>query len=311
MKLLELSNHLNISFQGDPNKEIEGLTTPQEPDPKKLCYVSNKKFINNNLKNAGAVLCSEELVQFIPNKNIIFSNATKIVFAEITNIFASKYLPINPKIFKEKNVKIGLNFLHGHNVVIEDSAVLGENVTLSHNVVIHKGVKIGNNVIIGSGTVIGSEGFGNVLNPDGSWKHVTHHGSVIICNNVSIGSNCSIDRGTIGNTVLNNGVIIDNQVHIAHNVEIGENTAIAANVGIAGSTKIGKRNLIGGMVGIIDHITTVDDVTISATSTVSRNIKKPGVYTGIMPISQHALWKRLAFWITKLDKIAKLINFKN
>jgi len=310
LKLIELSKHLNVSFQGDPNKEIEGLTSLQEPDSKKICYVSNKKFINNNLKNAGAVLCPEELVQFIPNKNIIFSNATKIVFAEITNLFASKYLPINPKIYKEKNVKIGLNLLHGHNVVIEDSAVLGENVTLSHNVVIHKGVKIGNNVSIGSGTVIGSEGFGNVLNSDGSWNHITHHGSVIIGNNVSIGSNCSIDRGTLGNTILNNGVIIDNQVHIAHNVEIGENTAIAAKVGIAGSCNIGKRNMIGGMVGIVDHIKTADDVIISATSTVNKDIKESGTYTGIMPIVNHLKWKRIALWVTKLDKIANFLNLK-
>jgi UDP-3-O-[3-hydroxymyristoyl] glucosamine N-acyltransferase len=100
-------------------------------------------------------------------------------------------------------------------------------------------------------------------------------------------------------------VIIDNLVHIAHNVIIGENTAIAAKVGIAGSCSIGKRNMIGGMTGIIDHITTADDVVISATSSVTTNINEPGHYTGIMPISKHAKWKRMAFWLTKLDKILK------
>jgi len=105
-------------------------------------------------------------------------------------------------------------------------------------------------------------------------------------------------------------VIIDNQVHIAHNVQIGENTAIAANTGIAGSCIIGKRNMIGGMVGIVNHINTADDVIISATSTVNKDLKEPGVYTGIMPISKHTIWKRIALWITKLDKIVSFINFK-
>jgi len=137
-----------------------------------------------------------------------------------------------------------------------------------------------------------------------------HLGSVIIDDNCSIGANCCIDRGTIDNTVIKKYVVIDNHVHIAHNVFIGEKTAIAANTGIAGSCVIGKRNMIGGMVGMVDHIRTVDDVVISATSTVHKNLTKPGVYTGIMPISLHTSWKRIAFWISKLDKIAKILNIK-
>jgi len=133
---------------------------------------------------------------------------------------------------------------------------------------------------------------------------------VVIDSNVNIGANCCIDRGTINDTVINQGVIVDNLVHIAHNVIIGENTAIAAKVGIAGSCNIGKRNMIGGMVGIVDHIKTADDVIISATSTVNKDIKEPGIYTGIMPIVKHSRWKRIALWITKLDKIAKFLDLK-
>jgi len=125
-----------------------------------------------------------------------------------------------------------------------------------------------------------------------------------------IGSNCTIDRGTLSDTIIENGVVMDNQIHLAHNVLIGENSAIAAKVGIAGSCNIGKRNMIGGMVGIVDHINTTDDVIISATSTVNKDIIEPGVYTGIMPISKHVTWKRIALWITKLDKIAKFLKIK-
>jgi len=140
---------------------------------------------------------------------------------------------------------------------------------------------------------------------------MTHLGGVEIHNNVSIGSNCCIDRGTIDNTTINSGVIIDNLVHIAHNVSIGKDTAIAAKVGIAGSCNIGKRNMIGGMVGIVDHINTADDVSISATSSVIRDLKESGTYTGIMPISKHDTWKRIALWITKLDKIAQFLKLKS
>jgi len=129
-------------------------------------------------------------------------------------------------------------------------------------------------------------------------------------NDIDIGANCCIDRATLDSTVINSGVIIDNLVHIAHNVVIGEKTAIAAKVGIAGSCIIGKRNMIGGMVGIVDHIKTADDVIISATSTVNKDIKEPGIYTGIMPLVKHYRWKRIALWITKLDKIAKFLNLK-
>jgi len=183
-------------------------------------------------------------------------------------------------------------------------------MTIGHNVVICKNTSIGNNVTIDSGTVIGSEGFGNVMNSSFNWQHIYHLGSVIIGHNVMIGANCCIDKGTIDNTVIEDGVIIDNSVHIAHNVRIGEKTAIAAKVGIAGSCNIGKRNMIGGMVGIVDHIKTVDDVIISATSTVNKDIKEPGTYTGIMPIVKHLKWKRIALWITKLDKIAIFLNLK-
>ena len=119
-----------------------------------------------------------------------------------------------------------------------------------------------------------------------------------------------IDRGTIKDTEIHNGVKIDNLVHIAHNVIIGENTAIAAKTGIAGTTIIGKRCMIGGMVGIVGHLKITDDVVINATSTVNRSINKPGVYTGFVPLMYHSEWKKVGMWITKLDKIATLLKIK-
>jgi len=314
LKLVDIAKQLNIEYLGDPHQEISGVSSPQNPIKNTLCYVSDKKYINQGLSKVGAILSSKEISKNLPVKNFLLSDNHKIIFAQLTYIFAteSSVPKLDPKtnLFKGNNFSFGSNFSHGVGVIIEDDVKLGKNVSIGHNVVIHRSTVIGNNVSIGPGTVVGSEGFGNVIDDNQKWKHIAHLGKVIIGDNVSIGSNCSIDRGTLDNTIIFSGVIIDNQVHIAHNVQIGEDTAIAANVGIAGSCKIGKRNMIGGMVGIIDHITTTDDVIISATSAVTHNLLDPGIYTGILPITKHALWKRIALWITKLDKIVKLLGIK-
>jgi UDP-3-O-[3-hydroxymyristoyl] glucosamine N-acyltransferase len=168
---------------------------------------------------------------------------------------------------------------------------------------------IGDNCIISPGAVIGSEGFGNARN-NKKWSSIAHLGNVFIGNNVSIGANTTIDRGSMSNTEIHDGVKIDNLIHIAHNVIIGEDTAIAAKTGIAGSTKIGKRCMIGGAVGIVGHLNIADDVVINATSTVNRNISKPGIYTGFMPIMLHSEWKKVGMWVSKLDKIASFLKIK-
>jgi len=314
LNLLAIAKNLDVEFLGNPNQELIGISSLENLNNKKICLVIEKKYICESLKNAGAVICPKDFVNQIKNENFLISENPKLTFAKLSQFF-KPYLtnPIyhsNLNLYLGENVSIGQNFTAGAGVVIEDNVAIGNNVTISHNVVIHHGVKIEDNVFIGSGSIIGSEGFGNVLDQESKWSHIAHLGSVLIGSNVRLGSNCSIDRGTIEDTIINSGVIIDNSVHIAHNVIIGENTAIAAKVGIAGSCKIGKRNMIGGMVGIVDHIETVDDVIISATSTVSKDLMESGTYTGIMPISKHASWKRIAFWITKLDKILKNLKYK-
>jgi len=314
LKLLEISKLIDASLIGNPNYEIDSISSPENPGINSIVFISTKKNLSKKLLSAGAILTDSNLAKLIKNTNILISDTPKLTFARLTNLFNSpSSKPIFDNIdgiFLGENVIYGSNFSFGNGVVIEDNVQIGKNVSISHNVVIHKNVIIGDNVKIGAGTIIGSDGFGNVRNKSNEWNHIAHLGSVEIKNNVSIGANCSIDRGTLENTILGFGVILDNQIHIAHNVIIGENTAIAAKVGIAGSCNIGKRNMIGGMVGIVDHITTADDVVISATSTVNKDIKESGVYTGIMPITKHSNWKRIALWITKLDKIAKLLKIQ-
>ena len=194
---------------------------------------------------------------------------------------------IGEKVFIGAFSYVGENVKIGNNVKIHPQVYLGDNVIIGDNTVLKPGVKvgshceIGNNVIIHPGTVIGSDGFGFAPQSDGSYKKVPQIGNVIIEDFVEIGSNCSIDRATIGSTIIRKGAKLDNLIQIAHNVEIGENTAIAAQTGVSGSTKIGKNVLIGGQAGIVGHITIADGTRINAQSGVSKSIKlEKSVVTG-------------------------------
>jgi len=317
MKLSFIAQKINANIAGK-DIDIENIASFFNSSHKSIVLLTHKKYLEEiNTCVCGAVLTSKSLSKFVKNHNLVLSDNPKLAFAKLTQLLKSETV-INFEqrnlngcfFYVGSNVKIGNNVRIGCNVIIENNVTIGDNVKLNHNVVIHSGCIIGKNVIIDSGSIIGSEGFGNVQDDSKKWIHINHLGNVIIEDDVHIGANCTIDRGTIDSTIVKTGSIIDNQVHIAHNVIIGSKTAIAAKVGIAGSCEIGRRNMIGGMVGIVDHIKTGDDVIISATSSVTEDLIESGVYTGIMPIAKHFSWKRIAFWITKLDKIVKKINIK-
>jgi UDP-3-O-[3-hydroxymyristoyl] glucosamine N-acyltransferase len=169
----------------------------------------------------------------------------------------------------------------GNGSKIYPGAYLGNNVTIGENTVIHPGVKIyyecviGNHVTIHAGTIIGGDGFGYAPLPDGTLKKVPQIGNVIVEDHVEIGANCTIDRATIGSTIIKSGAKLDNLLQIAHNVEVGNNTVIAAQAGISGSTKIGKNVMIGGQAGIVGHIQIADGSKINAQSGVSKSMKTP------------------------------------
>jgi len=292
------------------NVVIRKISSIENSDKESMVFIFDKSNLLRSNLEAGLFVIPDDVNIQLDNKlNKLVVLNPREAYAKLAIYFKQQYLQKKPFCLT-KNYDHKKNLILGENVVIDKNVILGKNVVLGHNVVIHENVVIGDNVEIGAGSIIGSEGFGNFLSLNSNWQHFPHIGGVRIGSKVSIGSNCCIDKGMINDTVVSNGVIIDNLVHIAHNVKVGENTAIAAKVGIAGSCVIGKRNMIGGMVGIVDHIKTANDVVISATSTVYKDINKPGIYTGIMPISEHISWKRIALWITKLDKIAKFLNLK-
>lgn len=184
-------------------------------------------------------------------------------------------------------VYIGKNAKIGHRVKLFPGVVIGDYVTIDDNTILHAGVKvynhcqIGKNVSIHAGTVIGGDGFGFAPLNDGTYQKIPQIGNVIIEDNVEIGSNATIDRATIGSTIIHSGAKLDNLIQIAHNVEIGHHTVIAAQAGVSGSTKVGNHVMVGGQAGIVGHLTIADGSKINAQSGVSKAIKQPNsVVTG-------------------------------
>ncbi|MCR5862355.1 UDP-3-O-(3-hydroxymyristoyl)glucosamine N-acyltransferase [Flavobacterium sp. J372] len=171
-----------------------------------------------------------------------------------------------------KNVKIGNNVKIYPNTFVGDNVTIGDNCILFAGVRVYSETEIGNNCTFHSGAIIGSDGFGFAPNENGEYNKVPQIGNVIIEDNVDIGACTTIDRATLGSTIIKRGVKLDNQIQIAHNVVIGENTVIASQTGVAGSTKIGKNCIIGGQVGIVGHITIGNNVRIQAQSGVGKSI---------------------------------------
>jgi UDP-3-O-[3-hydroxymyristoyl] glucosamine N-acyltransferase len=309
MKLSEIANIINGSLIGD-DIDIAGLGKIESSGPKEITFIANpvyEKYFSGT--EAGAVIVSKKFKpENFPRLDsrvvpLIRVEDPYLAFLELLDILSPKTelqkvgidekaviadtadismeeVRIGPNCFIGEKTKIGARTSILPNVVIMAGCEIGDDVLIYPNVTVYYGCKIGNGVIIHSGTVIGSDGFGQARNPDGTFQKIPQKGIVVIGDNVEIGSNCSIDRATIGETVISKGVKLDNQIQIAHNVTIGENTVIAAHTGIAGSTKIGANCMIGGKVGIVGHIEICDNVIITAATNVSKSITVPGMYSG-------------------------------
>ena len=208
---------------------------------------------------------------------------------------------------------IGDNVSIGDNVKIFPNVYIGDNVKIGDDTILFAGAKvyfdcvIGKGCVINSGAIIGADGFGFTPDENGEYAKVPQTGNVILEDNVDIGAATTIDRATLGSTIIRKGVKLDNQIQIAHNVEIGKNTVIAAQTGVAGSTKIGKNCIIGGQVGIVGHITIGDNVKIQAQSGIGRNVKDNEVLQG-SPAFAYADYNKSYVYFKNLPKIIKGIN---
>ena len=324
ISLKELAQKIGADLEGDADKEVVGLNTLDLASNNEVSFIARKSFLSSlPLSKAGALICSNDLSEgYSGNKLIgkdpylLYARCTK-VFKELTNISPilgiSKFVQVgnNVSISKKSSVANFVNISDG--VTIEDDVVIGSGVAIGENsvigcgskiypnVTIYDSVVIGSNCIIHSGTVIGSDGLGFAKHK-GEWLKIEHLGKVLIGDNVEIGSNTSIDRGSVGDTLVEDNVKIDNLVHLAHNVKIGSGTAIAANSAVAGSSSIGKNCTLAGCCAVVDNIEVADEVHITAKSLITKSIREKGVYSSGTPFMKNDDWKKNAVSFKKLHK---------
>ena len=326
--LKKLSEIFNFKVKGDEEYTVDKVSSLGNATEKSIVFLSDKKFLSMlDTTKARTVITKKEFSEFFEH-NIIITEDPYLLFVKISHLFndnkkneyyidksvicatknLNKNLSINPNVVIGKNVLIGDDSFIGANCYIGDNVIIGANAYLNPNVSIYNNVKIGKNFVVHSGTVIGSDGFG-YLNESSKWVKIPQIGSVQIGDDVEIGSNTSIDRGTLDDTFIGNGVKIDNQIQIAHNVHIGDNTAIAGCVGIAGSAKIGKNCTIGGGAGIQGHIKICDNVQITGMTKVSCNINNAGIYSSGTPLMTNEQWLKSAARFKKLNEL--FLKIKN
>jgi len=299
----QIADILEGEVEGNPNEEVFKLSKIEEGEKGSLTFLSNPKY-NLYLYTTNASIA-------IVDKIFVLEKEIKTTLIRVDNAYKafSKLLEFYNDVKNNKQGRenphfiadsakigdneylgafsyVGENVTIGSNVKIYPNSYIGDNSIIGNNCVIFSGVKIysettiGNHCKIHSGCIIGSDGFGFIPDSKGHFKAVPQIGNVIIEDHVDIGSGSTIDRATLGSTIIRQGVKLDNQIQIAHNVEIGKDTVIAAQTGIAGSTKIGKNCMIGGQVGIVGHITIGNGVKIQAQSGVTKSIKENEIVQG-------------------------------
>jgi len=293
MKLSEIATHISARIVGDPSVEIEGVGSIEKAKGGEITiFVKERyrRFVDTT--KASAIITSERLSAGIIDKNLLIVEDPYLAFADVIDMFTPQsYIPsgvsdrafihkeafiqsgttVMAGAYVEKGAYVGKNSIIYPNVYVGYLSRIGDNCILYPNVVIRERCIIGDNVIIHAGAVIGADGFGFIPKKDG-YRKVSQIGGVIIEDNVEIGANCTIDRATVGDTLIKSGTKIDNLVQIGHNVEIGENTIMAGQSGIAGSTKIGSWVQIGGQAGVSGHLVIGDRVRIGGKSGVISDV---------------------------------------
>lgn len=324
---------------GNPDEVVHKLSKIEEGETGSLTFLSNPKY-NSWLytTNASVVIVHED---FVPDKEV---NSTLIkvddpylAFTKILEYYnkiklhksgmesphfihdSVKYgddLYLGAFAYLSANVRIGKNVKIYPNVFVGENVIIGDDTTIFAGAKIYSESEIGSQCTIHSGTVIGCDGFGFAPGKNGLYSKIPQTGNVIIENNVDIGAGTTIDRATLGSTIIRKGVKLDNQIHIAHNVEVGENTVIAAQTGIAGSTKIGNNCKIGGQVGIVGHITIGNNVKIQAQSGIGKSIPDNETVQGSPAIPYHDFnksyvhFKNLPKISSRLDDLDRKLETK-
>ena len=328
-KLAELADRLGATLIGDQQAEIHGVAPLHLAEEGEASFVKSAAFLKQlSTTAASAVLLHSDWQGDCPTNALVCENP-ELASIELMTCFSERprfYPGIHPTaVIAESaqlsdgvhvgafceigdHVKIAAGAVIGSHVSIGAHTEIGKNSHLYSGVRCYDGVLIGDDVVVHSGAVIGADGFGLAAEKTGEWRSIPQIGGVKIGSDVVIGANTCIDRGALGDTVIETGVKLDNHIQIGHNVLIGAHTAIAACCGIAGSAVIGRHCVLAGMVGVADHVEIADHVVVTGQSGVTRNIAQSGVYSSSLSALPVARWRRIVGRLSYLDDIVKRVN---
>ncbi len=330
---------INGKLEGDANVSVGSFGKIEEASVGDIAFLANPKYedylyttnasiviVNNTLELKQAVTAT---LLRVPDAYAAFaallSKYQEIVSQQLSGIQQPSYIAttatLGQFVYVGAFAFIGENVTIGNNVKIYPGAFIGNNVTIADNCIIYPGVKIyhdcvlGKHVTIHAGTVIGGDGFGFAPMPDGTFKKIPQIGNVILEDYVEVGANATIDRATMGSTLIKRGAKLDNLIQVGHNAEIGSNTVVAAQAGVSGSTKVGNNVMIGGQAGIVGHITIANGSKINAQSGVSKSIKAPNTTVTGSPafdftatLRSQALSRNLPSFEKRIMELEKLVQ---
>lgn len=330
-KVGEIAAMIGAKVEGDPELVIHALAKIEEGGPGSITFLANPKYETFVYSSqSSAIIVAED---FAPREavqaTLLRAKDPYMAFASLLQRFMAFVQNksgieqpsfISPTAEIGKDVYIGAFAYIGHGAKVGDGAKVyphayvgdyasvGEGSTLYANVSVYYGCRIGKRCIVHSGAVIGSDGFGFAPKPDGQFQKIPQTGIVRLEDDVEIGAGTTIDRATLGETLIRRGAKLDNLIQVAHNVEIGENTVIAAQAGISGSTKIGNGCMIGGQVGIVGHIKLADGTKIGAQSGVSKSVEEPHKALRGSPAQDYKLQLRSEAVFRNLDSLDKRLH---
>ena len=321
----QIAQFVQGRVEGDENATVNTFAKIEEGKEGAISFLSNPKYTHFVYDTKSSIVLIDENVELdhpVSTTLIRVKNAYECV-AKLLQMYESmkpKKTGIDPLAFVSPKAKVAENVYIGAFAYISDGAEVGEgsqiyphayigegvkigkNALIYPHVTIYHGCKLGDNVTLHAGCVIGADGFGFAPGPDG-YDKIPQIGIVTIEDDVEIGANTCIDRGALQDTVIEEGVKLDNLIQIGHNVKIGAHTALAGCVGVAGSAVIGAHCTIGGGAIVLGHLSLADGVNVSAATTVTRSITKPGHYTGMFPLDENAVWEKNAASLKQLHRL--------
>ena len=326
-----IAEFLKGSVEGNPEAAVNDVSKIEEGRAGTISFLANpkyEKYIYDTESSIVIVNADFSPQKSIPATLIRVQNAYE-AFAALLRLYEQskpKKSGISKQASISESATVGKDIYVGEFTVVSDNAILddgvqlypqvyvGDRVTIGEGTILHAGVKvyegcvIGAHCVIHSGAIIGADGFGFAPNQENNYEKVPQLGKVIIEDHVEIGANTTVDRSTMGATILRKGVKLDNLIMVGHNVEIGENTVIAAQSGVSGSSKIGKNCMFGGQVGLIGHITIANGVKIAAQSGITKDIKEEGIVIQGSPAFEFGPYQRSMAIFRNLPKLVNQIN---